>query len=323
MMIKKPDNIPSSEITDEKHYINRRTFLRGAVLVASATATGLLYRAINPATQQTSKGLRSNKPQTLASYSLPDGEKATPYQDITNYNNFYEFSADKQSVAPVSKNFITRPWTISVEGLVHKPKVFDIDSLLKIALLEDRIYRHRCVEAWSMVIPWYGFSLARLLNEVQPMSNARYVRFVTLHDPKQMPNQKTDLLQWPYEEGLRLDEAMHPLTTLASGIYGKALLPQNGAPLRLVVPWKYGFKGCKSIVKIELTAKQPETTWNIANSREYGFYSNVNPHVDHPRWSQAMERRIGDFGLRPTVMFNGYGEQVAQLYSGMDLAVNF
>jgi sulfoxide reductase catalytic subunit YedY len=322
MQFKKPVDIESSEITSESLYFNRRTFLRGAVVLGTAAATGLIYRGLNTPNKKATGSFAPTAKQA-AKYILPDGEKATDFADITNYNNFYEFSTDKQEVAQVAKNFVSRPWTVSVEGLVHKPRTFDIDDLIKIAPLEDRVYRHRCVEAWSMVIPWLGFPLSKLLDRVEPTSQARYVNFTTLLDPKRMPNQNTGILDWPYTEGLRLDEAMHPLTLLAAGLYGKMLLPQNGAPLRLVVPWKYGFKGCKSIVKIELTREQPPTTWNIANASEYGFYSNVNPHVDHPRWSQANERRIGDLGQRPTLMFNGYADQVASLYKGMDLRVNF
>jgi sulfoxide reductase catalytic subunit YedY len=322
MLIKKPDELRSSEITEEKHYHNRRNFLRGAIIVATSAATGTLYRALNAPNRKATSSFQS-KNSNLAHYDLPDGEKATDFADITNYNNFYEFSTDKQEVASAAKNFLSRPWTVSVEGLVHKPHVFEIDDLLKIAPLEDRIYRHRCVEAWSMVIPWLGFPLAKLLEHVQPMGTAKYVQFTTLFDPNRMPNQDSAILHWPYSEGLRLDEAMHPLTILATGLYGKSLLPQNGAPLRLVVPWKYGFKGCKSIVKIQLTESRPQTTWNIANPDEYGFYSNVNPMVDHPRWSQATERRIGEFGLRKTLMFNGYADQVEHLYRGMDLTANF
>jgi sulfoxide reductase catalytic subunit YedY len=322
MQIKKPDDMKSSEITNESLYFNRRTFLRGAVLLGTAAASGLIYRGLNAPNQKATGSFAATSKQ-VQKYALPDGEKATDFADITNYNNFYEFSTDKQEVAQVAKNFVTRPWTVSVGGLVHKPRTFDIDDLLKIAPLEDRIYRHRCVEAWSMVIPWLGFPLSKLLDQVEPTSQARYVSFTTLLDPKKMPNQNTGILDWPYTEGLRLDEAMHPLTLLAAGLYGKMLLPQNGAPLRLVVPWKYGFKGCKSIVKIELVREQPATTWNLANASEYGFYSNVNPQVDHPRWSQAHERRIGELDQRPTFLFNGYADQVASLYKGMDLRVNF
>lgn len=322
MVIKKANDIPEQEVTPESAYFSRRFFLRGAAVIATTAVTGALYRKLNTPNQKaTGSYAKGNQPQ--AAYALADGGKATDFEDITNYNNFYEFSTDKQEVAPAARNFVTRPWTVSVEGLVHKPRVFDIDEMLKLAPLEDRIYRHRCVEAWSMVIPWLGFPLAKLLDSVEPMSDARYVSFVTLLDPSRMPNQNTSILQWPYSEGLRLDEAMHPLTILATGLYGKSLLPQNGAPLRLVVPWKYGFKGCKSIVGIRLTREQPPATWNLANPQEYGFYSNVNPMVDHPRWSQATERRIGEFEPRPTLLFNGYADQVGSLYRNMDLKVNF
>lgn len=322
MLIKNSDDIKSSEITSEQNYWNRRNFIRGAVLAATTTATGLLYRKLN------TPGREANKvapPELLAkgAYLTPEGEKANEFEDITNYNNFYEFSTDKEAVARRAKNFVTRPWTVEVGGLVNKPKTFDLDDLLKISPLEDRVYRFRCVEAWSMIIPWLGFPLAALLKQVEPMGDAQFVKFVTLVDPERMPNQTRDVLPWPYVEGLRLDEAMHPLTLLASGLYGKMLPPQNGAPLRLVVPWKYGFKSIKSIVQILLVKDQPVNTWNAVGPDEYGFYSNVNPKVTHPRWTQATERRIGEFGLRDTLMFNGYGDQVASMYSGMDLKVNF
>lgn len=320
MLIKKPEEIKSSEITDENLFLNRRNFIRAAVLAASTTATGYLYRKLTATTGQPTGPEQA--PPAASATGLP-GEKRTSFEDITNYNNYYEFSTDKGAVAFRAKNFVTRPWTVAVEGLVHKPKTFDIDDLIKISPPEERVYRFRCVEAWSMVIPWLGLPLSKLLDQVQPTSAAKYVRFLTLYDPAQMPNQRTNILDWPYEERLRLDEAMHPLTLLATGLYGKDLLPQNGAPLRLVVPWKYGFKSIKSIVKIELVDKQPRTAWSAAAPREYGFYSNVNPDVDHPRWSQATERRIGEFGRRDTLMFNGYTDQVASLYSGMDLQVYF
>lgn len=326
MLIKNADDINSSEITSEQNYWNRRNFIRGAVLAATTTATGLLYRKLNTPGREANKEANKAVVAELSAkghYVTPEGEAANDFEDITNYNNFYEFSTDKQAVARRAKNFITRPWTVEVGGLVHKPKKFDLDEILKLASLEDRVYRHRCVEAWSMVIPWLGFSLSNLLKQVEPMGEAKYVKFITLVDPERMPNQTRDVLPWPYVEGLRLDEAMHPLTTLAAGLYGKMLLPQNGAPLRLVVPWKYGFKGIKSIVQILLVKDQPVNTWNAAAPDEYGFYSNVNPKVTHPRWSQATERRIGEFGLRDTLMFNGYGDQVASMYSGMDLKVNF
>ena len=319
MLIKKPEDIKSSEITDKNLYLNRRLFIRGAVLAGSTVATGLVYRRFTSHGEEGQVGEKIADVQAAPPSVQPLDEKKTPYQDITHYNNFYEFSTDKRAVADKAKKFATRPWTVAVEGLVSKPRVFDIDDLLKISPPEERIYRHRCVEAWSMVIPWVGFPLGRLLDQAQPLSQAKYVAFETLADAKQMPNVSSDVLQWPYVEGLRMDEAMHPLTILASGLYGETLPPQNGAPLKVVVPWKYGFKGIKSIIKIRLVEQQPPTTWNIAGPREYGFYSNVNPQVNHPRWSQARERRIGEFGLRDTLMFNGYSDQVAQLYSGMDL----
>ena len=328
MLIKKPDDFKSSEITDQKVYLNRRLFMRGAILAGSVAATGFLYRRLNPALsavveQPKINGLVTAPSDEAMRNGFKVNEKLTSFEDITNYNNFYEFSTVKESVAPAARNFITRPWTVEVGGLVGKPKTFAIDDLLKLAPPEERIYRHRCVEGWSMIIPWVGFPLAALLKQVEPLSTARYVAFQTLFDPQRLPNQSTGVLEWPYVEGLRLDEAMHPLTILATGLYGQTMPPQDGAPLRLVVPWKYGFKGIKSIVKISLVADQPPTTWNTESPDEYGFYSNVNPNVDHRRWSQKMEHRIGEFGSRPTLAFNGYAEQVAHLYEGMDLRVNF
>lgn len=322
MLIKRPDDIKSSEITDKKVYLNRRLFMRGAVLAATTVATGALYKKLNPPPPVTKPGEKLAEVQKSAEIAgvPPAGEKITSFEDITNYNNFYEFSTDKRSVASEAAGFVTRPWTVSVEGLVNKPKRYDLDDLLKIAPLEERVYRFRCVEGWSMVIPWVGFPLSRLLEQVEPNSQARYVAFETLYDPSRMPNQSGfGVLDWPYVEGLRMDEAMHPLTILASGLYGEQLPPQDGAPIRLVVPWKYGFKSIKSIVKIKLVDTEPPTTWNLQASNEYGFYSNVNPNVSHPRWSQARERRIGEYGMRETLMFNGYANEVAQLYAGMDL----
>jgi sulfoxide reductase catalytic subunit YedY len=322
MLIKKSTEIKSSEITDEKVYLNRRLFMRGAVLAGSVAATGFIYRKLNPPAAELSKGETiqvANAPATAAgSNGFTTSEALTSLEDITNYNNFYEFSTEKRAVASAAKGFVTKPWSVSVEGLVNKPGVFDLDELLKIEQ-EERVYRLRCVEGWSMVIPWIGFPLAKLLEKVEPNSQAKFVAFQTLLDARRLPNQRTTVLEWPYVEGLRLDEAMHPLTILATGLYGQTLPPQDGAPIRLVVPWKYGFKSIKSIVKISLVAEQPPTTWNIEAPGEYGFYSNVNPNVDHPRWTQARERRIGEFGGRATLMFNGYGEQVAHLYDGMDL----
>jgi methionine sulfoxide reductase catalytic subunit len=319
---KNPGDVLSSEITDEHLFLNRRNFVRAAALAATAAGTGLVYRRFavpTPEPQQAAglEGVRPNSPPLLRS------ESPTGYSEITNYNNFYEFTTDKARVARVAKNFVTRPWAVEVGGLVHKPRTFDVGDLFKLAPQEERVYRMRCVEGWSMVIPWVGFPLARLLAEVEPQGAAKFVAFETVYAPARMPGQRTGVLEWPYVEGLRLDEALHPLTILATGIYGKALLPQNGAPVRLVVPWKYGFKGIKSIVRIRLTAEQPPSSWNLAAPDEYGFYSNVNPDVPHPRWSQATERRIGEWGRRDTLPFNGYAEQVAHLYAGMDLEKNF
>jgi sulfoxide reductase catalytic subunit YedY len=324
MLIKKSADIKSSEITDKKNYLNRRLFVRGAILAGSMTATGLLYRKLNPppaVVEERPKiaGLIKPPSDEAVRSGFKVNEALTPYEDITNYNNFYEFSTEKRAVASEARGFVTRPWAVSVEGLVNKPKIFDLDELLKLVPQEERIYRLRCVEGWSMVIPWVGFPLGTLLKQVEPLSSARYVAFQTLLDPKRMPNQNTGVLDWPYVEGLRLDEALHPLTILASGMYGGTMPPQDGAPIRLVVPWKYGFKSIKSIVKMSLVAEQPPTAWNIEAPNEYGFYSNVNPNVDHPRWSQKTEHRIGEFRSRATLLFNGYAEQVGYLYEGMDL----
>jgi sulfoxide reductase catalytic subunit YedY len=326
--LKDPNKISGSEITDPTVYFNRRAFLRAGILAASAMATGVAYRCLNPVGRgkvntPVIQGVTKPSSSSADSAGFRVDEPKTSLQDITHYNNFYEFSTDKEGVAPAAEGFDTKGWQVSVEGLVQKPRVFDLDDLLKISPPEERIYRMRCVEAWSMVIPWVGFSLSKLLEVVEPLNDAKYVAFETLLDPKRMPGQRSAVLDWPYVEGLRMDEAMHPLTILASGIYGRALPPQDGAPIRLVVPWKYGFKGIKSIVKIKLVAAQPRTTWSAYAPNEYGFYANVNPQVDHPRWSQATEQRIGEPGRRPTLMFNGYAEQVAPLYAGMDLRANF
>lgn len=325
MLIKKSDKIKSSEITDKKIYLDRRFFIRGAALAATTAATGLLYRKLNPAPAEKPQGeklvtVEKSAADDRVSEGFTVNEKLTSIEDITNYNNFYEFSTNKQSVASESRGFVTRPWAVAVGGLVNKPTTFDLDELLKFPQ-EERVYRLRCVEGWSMVIPWIGFPLAKLLEKVEPTSQAKYVAFQTLYDPKRMPNQTTGVLDWPYVEGLRLDEAMHPLSILATGLYGETLPPQDGAPVRLVVPWKYGFKSIKSIVKMSLVASEPPTTWNIQAPNEYGFYSNVNPNVPHPRWSQSTEHRIGEssFRSRNTLLFNGYAEQVAHLYEGMDL----
>ncbi|HYN85812.1 MAG TPA: protein-methionine-sulfoxide reductase catalytic subunit MsrP [Pyrinomonadaceae bacterium] len=316
------EKIKSSEITDKRLYYGRRLFMRGAALAASTAATGLLYKRLLAPSPKQELPAAVREGAARGRWDLP-GERATPYEDITSYNNFYEFSTDKEGVAGAAKNFVTRPWAVEVGGLVARPRTFDLDELLSLAPQEDRIYRLRCVEGWSMVIPWQGFPLARLLREVEPLGNAAHVAFQTLHDPRRMPNQRTRVLDWPYVEGLRLDEALHPLTILATGLYGEALPPQDGAPVRLVVPWKYGFKSIKSVVKITLVERQPPATWNLAAADEYGFYSNVNPDVPHPRWSQRTERRIGEWGRRPTLLFNGYAEEVAQMYAGMDLKYYF
>lgn len=328
MLIKKPEDIKSSEITDQKDYLDRRLFMRGAVLAGSVAVTGLLYRKLNPPPAVVEErpriaGLVTPPSDEAMRKGFKVNEAQTSFEDITNYNNFYEFSTEKRSVASAARGFVTRPWTVEVGGLVSKPKTFDLDDLLKLAPQEERIYRHRCVEGWSMVIPWVGFPLAALLKQVEPLSTARYVAFQTLLDPKRMPNQNTGVLDWPYIEGLRLDEAMNPLAILATGLYGGTMPPQDGAPIRLVVPWKYGFKSIKSIVKITLVDEQPPTTWNIQAPNEYGFYSTVNPGVDHPRWSQRTEHRIGEFTSRDTLLFNGYADQVGHLYQGMDLRVNY
>jgi len=303
VLIRRPPDVPSSEITDKGLFLNRRKFVQAAVALGAIGAAGALLRP-TPA---------DGVPTT------PEEDKLTPLEDVTSYNNFYEFGTGKADPARNAHTLRPRPWTVEVSGEVHKPTTFDIDDIWKKFPPEERVYRLRCVEAWSMVIPWYGFPLGNLLDAVEPNSNAKFVEFKTLLDPEQMPGQRRSVLPWPYVEGLRLDEAMHPLTLIALGVYGKALPNQNGAPLRLVVPWKYGFKSIKSIVSIRLTREQPENTWRAQSTREYGFYANVNPAVDHPRWSQARERRLGELFKRETLLFNGYADEVASLYAGMDL----
>lgn len=316
MLIKRASDVSSSEITEKKHYLNRRTFMAGAAVAGAATFLGeRVLKMAEPASVAASPTTLNVSKHT----DYANGEKVTPQKDITSYNNYYEFSTDKYEPAKLAGSLRTRPWTVAVEGFVKKPRTYDIDTILKMAPLEERVYRHRCVEGWSMVIPWLGFPLGEFLKQVEPTSKAKFVEFTTLNDASQMPGIRQQVLDWPYTEGLRLDEAMHPLTLFTVGLYGQVLPNQNGAPLRLVVPWKYGFKSIKSIVKIRLTDTQPATAWNKAVPNEYGFYSNVNPMVDHPRWSQATERRIGELFKRKTLMFNGYGDQVAGLYSGMDL----
>jgi sulfoxide reductase catalytic subunit YedY len=322
MLIKKPNDIPSSAITPKSAYVSRRQFIGGALATGAAVAGGWYLRdTLNPG-ENGSVLAEGTKLTGIAKSQFSTTEKPTSFKDITNYNNYYEFSTDKYEPNGLSKNFRSRPWTVKIEGLVKKSKTVDIDSILKLAPLEERIYRHRCVEGWSMVIPWVGFPLSALLKEVEPLGKAKYVAFETILAPDQMPGQKRAILEWPYVEGLRLDEAMHPLTFLAVGLYDEILPNVDGAPLRLVVPWKYGFKGIKAIVKVSFTDYTPPTTWNQMAPNEYGFFSNVNPQVDHPRWSQATERRIGEgvFAPKhPTLMFNGYADRVASLYSGMDL----
>jgi sulfoxide reductase catalytic subunit YedY len=275
-----------------------------------------------PVTTDELAGFTPASPQSLAQGFTLD-ESQTPLQRAVNYNNFYEFTTDKEEVSAAARNFVAKPWQVSVDGMVHKPRVFDVDEVMKVIRPEERIYRMRCVEGWSMVIPWIGIPLSKLIDLVEPMGSAKYVAFETLLDPERMPGQKNAVLEWPYVEGLRMDEAMHPLTILAVGLYGRVLPPQNGAPLRLVVPWKYGFKGVKSIVKITLVSNQPPATWNRQAPGEYGFFANVNPEVPHPRWSQATEQRLGESGRRATLPFNGYADHVARLYTGMDLRVNY
>jgi sulfoxide reductase catalytic subunit YedY len=320
--------IKSSEITPEHIYLSRRKFMVGvgalaassAVLAAcgvtgqdSTSAPGASEAAAEQESAEVSTGMTTDEL----------GDELTPVESVTNFNNFYEFTTDKERVAEQSQEFKTSPWQVEVGGLVNNPKTYDIDDLRHKFVQQERIYRLRCVEGWSMVIPWVGFPLAEILKEVEPTAEAKYVRFETILDPEQLPGQQSAWYEWPYVEGLRLDEAMNDLAIAATGLYGKDLLPQNGAPFRLVVPWKYGFKSIKSIVKMELVDNQPTSLWMAAAPNEYGFFANVNPDVAHPRWSQATERRIGEFGRRKTLPFNGYEEQVAHLYDGMDLRANF
>jgi len=319
MLIKKPANIPSSEITSKSVYLNRRRFIAGAAVAGAAAAAGFALRELGSPSLVTEA---SAKIDGLQKSPFSTTETQTPFKDVSNYNNFYEFSTDKYEPAGLAKNFKTRPWAVTIDGLVRKKQELNVDAIIKMAAPEERIYRHRCVEGWSIVVPWVGFSLSELIKRAEPLGKAKFVEFTTLYDPKQMPGQRVPVLKWPYVEGLRTDEAMHPLALLCFGMYGEALPNQDGAPLRIVVPWKYGFKSAKSIVRIRFTEEQPMNTWQLSAPNEYGFYSNVNPHVDHPRWSQAKERRLGEFLKRPTLMFNGY-DQVASLYSGMDLKKNF
>ena len=318
MLIKKPADIPYSEVTPKGLYLRRREFIRAAAAGAIGGAMGL-----SPLANERLNAQARTKLPNVRKSSFSTSEPMNSYDDVTGYNNFYEFGTDKEDPKANAQRFNPRPWSIKVEGLVKTPATLDIDALVKPHALEERIYRMRCVEGWSMVIPWVGFPLANVIKQLEPQPSAKFIEFTTLYDVSRMPGQRYPVLQWPYVEGLRLDEAMHPLTILVVGLYGEVLPNQNGAPIRLVVPWKYGFKGIKSIVRIRFTDKQPRGSWEVSQAREYGFYANVNPNVDHPRWSQATERRLGEFRRRKTEMFNGYGEQVASLYTGLDLRKNY
>ena len=309
--------VTSSEITPKHVYLSRRDFIKAAGIVSGSALLAACAPKASTATAPASQ--MPDLPAKMDELGAP----ANSFEDITHYNNYYEFSTDKEAVNPLSKDFVTEPWTVEVYGLVKNQKTYGIEDLLKKFPQEERVYRLRCVEAWSMVIPWNGFPLASLLKEAEPTSDAKFVRFETVFRPEEMPGQKSPFYPWPYQEGLRLDEAMNDLTLLATGLYGQPMPNPDGAPIRLVVPWKYGFKSIKSIVKIELVTEQPTTLWSMVGPGEYGFYSNVNPNRSHPRWSQASERRIGELGRRETLMFNGYGEQVASLYQGMDLMTDY
>jgi sulfoxide reductase catalytic subunit YedY len=334
MLIKTKREIKESEITDFEHYMNRKKFISMSARKAALLAVGsaFLPDVFKNLVSQPAKNQSKNRPDSdvlkkeiqqarQSRRSLKDDK--TSFDDITSYNNFYEFGTDKESPARNSSSLITNPWSVKVEGEVNKPATYYLEDLIPPGKLEERIYRLRCVEAWSMVIPWIGIPLADVIKRLEPKSGARFVEFTTLYDPKQMPGQNRDVLKWPYTEGLRMDEAMNPLAILAVGLYGKILPNQNGAPIRLVVPWKYGFKSIKSIVKIRFMKNQPKTTWALSAPNEYGFYANVNPLVDHPRWSQAKERKIGTYFKQKTLLFNGYADGVGYLYKGMDLTKNF
>jgi methionine sulfoxide reductase catalytic subunit len=320
MLIRKAPDLTYADVTPKSVYLDRREFLRamGIVGATAVAGKGLLDLAMPPQT-----AFAATKFTGLAKSPFSTTEKQNTYEDVTHYNNFYEFGTDKGDPAKNSQKFQTAPWTVSVEGEVKKPRKFSMDEILKIAPLEERIYRHRCVEAWSIVVPWIGFSFSNLVNLVEPTPKAKFVAFESYFDPRQMPQAKYAGIDFPYVEGLRMDEAMNPLALLCVGMYGESLPPQDGAPVRITLPWKYGFKSAKSLVKIKFQEKMPPTTWNRLASNEYGFYANVNPNVDHPRWSQARERRLGEIFKRPTLMFNGYGDQVAAMYSGMDLKKNY
>ncbi|HEV8345637.1 MAG TPA: protein-methionine-sulfoxide reductase catalytic subunit MsrP [Vicinamibacterales bacterium] len=324
MLIKPASDIRSSEITDKKLYLNRREFIRAGAITgatAAAAASGILGAGALLEAKGAPHGRKV--PNIKKGFALNATDKLNAWEDITSYNNYYEFGIDKSDPAEYAKNFKTEPWKVTVEGECAKKGVMDLEDVLKGETLEERVYRHRCVEAWSMIIPWVGFPLANFITRCEPTSKAKYVEFYTLYDPKQMPGTRSPVLRWPYVEGLRMDEAMHPLTILVAGLYDEVLPNQDGAPLRLAVPWKYGFKHIKSIVKVRFVEKQPLNSWQLQAPDEYGFYANVNPGVDHPRWSQSTERRIGEFLRRRTLMFNGYGDQVASLYTGLDLRRNY
>ena len=319
MLIKKVAELTGADVTPKSVYFNRRNFLRAMGIAGAVSVIGERFASVLSPSNTASA---STKLTTLKSAYTVD-EKVSSFNDVTHYNNFYEFGTDKSDPAKNAQNFRTTPWTVSVEGDVKTPRRFSIDEILALAPLEERIYRHRCVEAWSIVVPWIGYSLSTILKLVEPTPKAKYVAFESYYDRKQMPQGSYSGIDFPYVEGLRLDEAMHPLSLVCVGMYGETLPNQDGAPVRMVLPWKYGFKSIKSIVKIRLQASQPPTTWNRVAPSEYGFYSNVNPSVDHPRWSQARERRLGEVFKRKTLMFNGYADQVASLYSGMDLKKNY
>ena len=324
MLIKSASDIRSSEITDKKLYLNRREFLR-ATSATAATAAVAATGVLGACALLEAKGAPHGRklPNIKKGFALNVGDKLNAWEDITSYNNYYEFGTDKSDPAEYAKNFKTEPWKVTVEGECAKKGVMDLEDVLKGETLEERVYRHRCVEAWSMIIPWVGFPLANFIKRCEPTSKAKYVEFYTLYDPKQMPGTRVPVLRWPYVEGLRMDEALHPLTLLVAGLYDEVLPNQDGAPLRLAIPWKYGFKHIKSIVKVRFVERQPLNSWQQQAPDEYGFYANVNPGVDHPRWSQSNERRIGEFLRRRTLMFNGYGDQVASLYTGLDLRKNY
>ncbi len=328
MLIGKRSDLRYSDVTPKKLYLRRREFIAGsAALAAGALVSGARASSLfSGGVTRPSPASSCCSPEKLViakRVNLADDEKITPIEDATGYTNYYEFSTAKQDPARLARDLRTRPWTVAVDGLVKRPLSFEVDEVIGMFPLEERIYRWRCVEAWSMIIPWDGFPLGDFIKKCEPAPQAKFVAFTTLYDPKQMPMQNERVLPWPYVEGLRLDEAMHPLALLAVGMYGEPLPPQNGAPLRLVVPWKYGFKSIKSIVKVSFLDKMPKTAWSRENPEEYGFYANVNPNVSHPRWSQAKERRIGESGKRPTLMFNGYLDQVESLYAGMNLRRNY